>query len=351
MPPVIYGPRHPGESLGPSAPVISAPVDPNLQLHEIATQIEGALEYLTAQFGPMPLKTLMVAPIPGLFGQGFPGLVYLSTFTYLSPAARASALHDKGQQVFFTDLLPVHEVAHQWWGNLVTAESYQDEWLMEALANYSALMYMEKRKGTKALEQTLEEYRNHLLAHDGAGKTVESGGPIIWGARLMTLHGENGWRTILYEKGSWIIHMLRRMMGDAAFTDMLAELNKRYAYKAITTEDFRRLAAEFVPRKSPDPTLENFFETWVYGTGVPTLKIENTLRGKPPAFRVSGTVAQSGVDSEFSADVPVEIQFAKGPPIVTWVRTSDEPASFSVVVKQVPARVGVASQSVLTGRR
>src|SRR5205085_10708942 len=64
MPPVIYGPRHPGEALGPSAAVISAPVDPNLQLHEIASQIEGALEYLTAQFGPMPLKTLMVAPIP-----------------------------------------------------------------------------------------------------------------------------------------------------------------------------------------------------------------------------------------------------------------------------------------------
>ena len=53
------------------------------------------------------------------------------------------------EQVFFTELLHAHETAHQWWGNIVTADGYHDGWLMEALANYTSLLYLEKRKGAR----------------------------------------------------------------------------------------------------------------------------------------------------------------------------------------------------------
>ena len=91
------------------------------------------MEFMSANFGPPPLKTLTVSPIPGTFGQGFPGLIYLSTLAYLKPSEYPAALHTEQQRRFFSELLHAHEAAHQWWGNLVTAASYQDEWLMEAL--------------------------------------------------------------------------------------------------------------------------------------------------------------------------------------------------------------------------
>ena len=349
--PGLYRPRHPGEALDLPGTMAVAP-DPAVHLKDLSARIGSALDFMISQFGPMPLKTVTVSPIPGFFGQGFPGLVYLSTFAYLSAEDRASTLKNPIQQIFFTDLLPAHELAHQWWGNLVAAEGYQDDWIMEALANYSAVLYLEKRRGTRTAEQILDEYRARLLAKRPNGQSMESTGPIMWGLRLRSA-GEEPWRTITYEKGAWIIHMLRRQMGDERFYRMLNELTRRYAYKSVTTEGFRRIAAEFLPPKSPDPTLESFFETWVYGTGIPSLSLEYSVRGKAPALRVTGTVSQSNVDSEFSADVPVEIYTGKagGPPTVKWVRTSDEPATFSVPIKQVPSKVSLGSQSVLALRK
>jgi len=352
VPQFSRNPRDPTDGLDLARQITPAAPDNSAQLSELSSQIEGAVEFMAGQFGPMPLKTITVSPIPGFFGQGFPGLVYLSTYAYLNPKDPGVAVKDSAVQTFFFDLLPAHELAHQWWGNLVTSESYQDDWLMESLANYSALMYLEKRKGTRAMEQVLELYRSHLLAKRPDGTTVESSGPVTWGGRLLAAHGEDVWRVVIYEKGSWIIHMLRRYMGDDRFARLLAELPKRYRGSVVTTEEFRHTAAEFLPPKSTDPTLENFFESWVYGTGIPVLKLDYSVRGKAPAVRVSGTLKQAGVDDEFSADIPIEVQFGKGTAeVAKWVRTGDSPAGFTLAVKQPGAKLNIPLQSILAVRR
>jgi aminopeptidase N len=146
--------------------------------------------------------------------------------------------------------------------------------------------------------------------------------------------------------------MLRRYMGDDRFERLLAELPKRYRGSVVTTEGFRHTAAEFLPPKSTDPTLENFFETWVYGTGIPALKLDYSVRGKAPSLRVSGTVRQTGVDEEFSADIPIEVQSGKGAAeMVKWVRTGDSPSGFTVAVKQAGVKLSLPLQSVLAVRR
>ncbi len=92
------------------------------------------------------------------------------------------------------------------------------------------------------------------------------------GQRLENSQQPEGWRIITYGKGSWIIHMLRKRMGDQRFLAMLSEILKRYDHASIDTEQFRNLAAQFLPPKSDDPQLESFFGQWVYGTGIPALK-------------------------------------------------------------------------------
>jgi len=86
-------------------------------------------------------RHLTVSPIPGTFGQGFPGLIYLSTLSYLKTVPHSAGSPAEARELFFQQVLQTHETAHQWWGNRVTTLSYRDNWMMEALANYSALLY------------------------------------------------------------------------------------------------------------------------------------------------------------------------------------------------------------------
>lgn len=136
------------------------------------------------------------------------------------------------------------------------------------------------------------------------------------------------------------MHMLRRRMGDAAFMKMLSTLVSRYSYKQVTTDEFRELAAEFSPKGLPDPHLENFFDHWVYGTGLPQLNLSTTVRGKAPAIDLKVTVSQTGVGESFGVDVPIEIRFP-GPakPIVKWIRTGPDPVVLTMKLRAAPSKV------------
>ena len=258
--------------------------------------------------------------------------------SYLAPQTKAIRSLDAHGRLFFSDILQAHETAHQWWGNVVTSAGYHDEWLMEALADYSALLYLEHENGWQPVALALESYKTNLLQTVN-GQTVESAGPIVLGARLESSQTPTAYYNITYGKGSWIMHMLRRRMGDERFLAMLADLRKEYERKPLSTEDFRLLAARFLPPHAPDPQLENFFDTWVYGTGIPSLKLNYTVRGKRGALRLNGTVTQSDVDRDFSVLAPVEIQLGHGKTLTEWVQTADGSVTFSVAVPQAPAKV------------
>jgi hypothetical protein len=321
----------------PTFPVTTpGPLD---RLQEMATGVASALEFMAARFGPPALNHLTVSPIPGTFGQGFPGLIYLSTLSYLRTAPRGAGSLAPAQELFFQQVLQAHETAHQWWGNRVTTGSYRDDWMMEALANYSALLYLEKTSGAHAVDTMLERYRAELLAKGENGQQVESAGPITMGTRLESSLDPGAWRSVTYGKGTWIVHMLRRYLGDQRFFAMLAEVLKRYDHQEMSTDDFRRVAARFTPPKSDDGDLETFFDTWIYSTGIPTLKMSYSVRGKAPALQLVGTVTQTDVEGDFAALVPVEIHFAGGQITKQWVRCGSEPASFSVTLQQPPLRV------------
>jgi hypothetical protein len=333
------GTRRPGELITIAPP---PPPNPQARSEALASEISAALEWYAMHFGPPPLNTLTVSPIPGNFGQGFPGLLYLSTLAFLDEKERPEAARSNTLRLFYSEILSAHEAAHQWWGNLVGAATYHDEWISEALANYSAILVLERKKGAKAADQVLDEGLRALRMQYG-GKTVEAEGPITWGVRLRSDSGIDPWRIITYDKGSWVIHMLRRRMGDQAFLAMLGELRKRYESNAVSTDQFRELAAEFSPKDLPDAKLEGFFDTWVYSTGIPTLQLKTAVSGKAPKVQLTVTVNQTGVGDDFSIDVPVEIWPAGAKtPVVKWVRTSADGATVKVTLPRHPQRVELA---------
>jgi len=335
----LPAPGKPRRTDPPVAMTQPAPHDPLERLQTLASEIASSIEFMAAKFGPPALPHITVSPIPGTFGQGFPGLIYLSTLSYLKSLPGGNGALAQSQTLYFDDLLEAHEVAHQWWGNRVTSSFYRDAWLMESLANFSALLYLEKSKGPHSTEVMLDSYRNYLLEKTQGGQTVESLGPVVFGLRLESSLLPSAYHTITYGKGTWIMQMLRRRMGDERFGAMLAEVLKRYDRRDLTTEEFRALAAQFLPARSEDPQLASFFEQWVYGTGIPSLKLSWAVKGKAPNVRLVGTVTQADVVEDFTALVPVEIQPAHGPAITRWVRTSSDPVTFTVPLNQAPAKV------------
>ena len=321
--------------VGPAqAPPAPSPV---AELQRVATEVASSVEFMVSRFGPPALPHITVSPIPGTFGQGFPGLIYISTLAYV----KAPPATNPSQQLYFDDFLQAHEVAHQWWGNRVTTNFYRDGWLMEALANVSALLYVEKRKGAQSAELMLDSYRTSLLEKGSNGQIADAAGPVSFGLRLTNSVTPAAYTTITYGKGLWVMQMLRRRMGDERFLALLADLAKQYDHREITTDEFRRAAAAHLPPHSDDPRLETFFDQWVNGTGIPALKLSYAVRGKAPQLRLVGTITQSDVESDFSTLAPVEIEVARGQTITQWVRTSVDPVTFTVPLKQAPLKVAL----------
>ena len=346
-PPGVRRGRGPQSQFGVVMPPAQAGPDPLGRLKAVAADVSSAVEFYSSIFGPPPLKTLTVAPIPGTFGQGFPGMVYLSTFAYIDPRERPAAMRNASQQVFFSDVLAAHETAHQWWGAAISVERSEDSWLLESLSNYSALLWLEKKRGFKEALSVLQGYRDLLLDESGGKMAPETAGPIVWGDRLLASDISQAWQAVTYGKGVWILHMLRRRMGDEKFLAMLAEFRRRYEFHAVTTEMFRALIQEFRPRTVTAEAIDAFFDNWVYATGVPALKLTYKITGAAPSVTLTGTLEQSGVDEDFSIDVPVDVQFAKGAPQTFWIRTSTGEEPFSETLRQVPVKVSIPDDVLL----
>lgn len=314
-------------------PQISAPApepaQPADRIDALSTELISALRFFQSRFGDPPLKHIAVSPVPGRFGQGFAGMIYLPTLMYVNPAGLTPRITPaQFDQAFMGQLLRAHEAAHQWWGNTVTTDSYHHEWLMESLANYSAILFLESTQGPKAVEQALSLYRDELAAKGPDGLTAESRGPVVEGRRLESFSVPGAANAVLYGKGTWIIHMLRRRLGDAPFLKMLAELRRRYEWQTITTDQFRALCASFLPPGASDPNLTDFFDLWVYDTGMPTLKLTYTVVGR----KLTGTITQTDAPADFSVPVPIEIKTGTGKTITKVVRTSSDPVKFTAEV-------------------
>ncbi len=269
------------------------------------------LDQYTHLWSALPIHCLSVSPIDGYFGQGFPGLIYLSNISYIRPEDRPAGLRDPRLNLFFSDLLLPHEVAHQWWGNVVRQADYRTGWLMEAMANDSALEFIAHTKGVAAADTVLDEYREELLRPVN-GKPLESAGPVDFGQRLIETAGLPVWHIITYEKGVWVLRMLRERLGDGRFGKLQLRMLQDFSAMPISNDDFRKLASSFVPAGQPDPSLELFFDTWVYSTGIPKLTLHRTGRN----FNLDVT----NVGDDFSADVPLHCRSANGKDQIHWVR-------------------------------
>lgn len=347
QPPVIFvepptGRNRPfGRATTVLTPTPPAQVRPSDRIEEVAASSAEDLQRLQGWFGAPATRRIVISPVPRNFGQGFPGLVYASTLSYFRPDDPPLKNLAPAQQTFYSELLRAHEISHQWWGNVVTIDDESDIWLMEALATYSALMLLEERRGPEARDNVLADYRQRLLTVNEDSETIESAGAIVLGYRLRSSKFPNAPNVIMYEKGAWIIHMLRGIMGEEPFRAFLRDLCSRYHFEVITTDGFRREAARYLPANWPDPQLEIFFDQWVYSTGIPKYKLEYRVKGKAPRIQFQARLRQQGVPEHFTALVPVRIETLPGRSTTEYIRSDGRETELNVVLRNPPSNVSL----------
>lgn len=224
------------------------------------------MTFMTASLGPVPVNALTISPMPGPFGQNLSGSVFLSSSLYkeFSAEKKDAAADSPEQRVRYQIGVP-HEIAHQWWGNAVRPATYHDEWIMEALANYSALLFREEAGENTLTAEAMEQYRKSLARKTPEGRTVSELGPVTWGYRLQEQFGGSAWRTLTYGKGTVIFHELRRRMGDTAFEQFLRTLFTEFQTRPLSTPELERWAARYIP----EAQAKAFFDTCVNGTSMP----------------------------------------------------------------------------------
>src|SRR5439155_8212520 len=171
--------RHGGAGSFASPPAEAPSPSRNLQV--VGTASAKAVEFYERYFGAFPYSQLSITQMPGRLSQGWPGLIFLSSYLFLGPQEKEKLEVDPARRLIF-ELVVAHETAHQWWGDLVTWNGYRDQWIMEGLANYSALMLLEARDPAK-FRQIMQNYRADLIAKNRKGTPVMDAGPVTLGVR------------------------------------------------------------------------------------------------------------------------------------------------------------------------
>ena len=321
-------PPAPGPRSRSTQPMIVTPPlpSPARDVQAAADKAARAITTFSQWFGPYPYGSLALTQMPGNLSQGWPGLVFLSSFAFLSPQEQADLRLDPVTRELDSQVL-VHETAHQWWGDLVLWKSYRDQWLAEGLANYASLMMLEQQKPAQ-FREVLEKYRRDLLSENKDGEKLRDAGPVTLGPRLESSHFPEGYEAISYERGTWLFHMLRMMLRDSEMADhrrkgranpranpdepffrALRKARERYAGKRMSTEDLMRVFEEELP--SPlwyenRRKLDWFLEGWINGTAIPVLEAREVhITEKAGVTTVTGVIVQKDVPDDLVTAVPV----------------------------------------------
>ncbi len=187
----------------------------------------------------------------------------------------------------------IHEIAHQWFGNAVTAADWDDVWLSEGFATYFTLLFIEHAYGRDEFVAGLEQSRERIfrsyqdnpserIVHDNLGdmSKVTTGNT--------------------YQKGAWTLHMLRSMMGDEAFWRGIREYYTLYQDRNATTADFRR-----VMERASGQELQWFFDQWLRRGGALVAEWSTRYDGQAGALHIR--IEQTQKEEPYRVRIPIRV--------------------------------------------
>jgi hypothetical protein len=258
-------------------------------LVQTAAGILSLYAELTGDF-PYPSLTLALVdnPVPGGHSPAYFSLLYQPL-----PGTPYSWRGDPVNFDSFPDFFLAHELAHQYWGQAVGWKSYHEQWISEGFAQYFAVLYAERtsRPG---------EFRDLLSAMRRSAIDYSRRGPVFLGYRLGHIEGDSRvFRALVYNKGALVLHMLRRLIGEDPFFAGLRTFYREYRFRKAGTDDVRAVFERVSGR-----SLAEFFDYWVYGSGIPRVTYRYAV--DPPAIAGAGPAGALRI-ALTQAGAPVEL--------------------------------------------
>jgi aminopeptidase N len=212
--------------------------------------VRSAMEIYAGLFGEYPF----LGEKYGMAEWPFGGAMEHQTITSISSSGVGSTTNNQQATI-------VHELAHHWWGDLVTMRTWNDIWLNEGFATYSEVLFFERFAGVDPGDLLSRSYDDGMV-NGALGGTVTAENPD-------NPFDDNG---AIYRKGGWVLHMLRHVMGDQKFFDALKQYRTRYAFSNASTADFQQVCEGFY-----GASLDWFFKQWIYAPGRPIYKVSSFI--------------------------------------------------------------------------
>ncbi len=232
-------------------------------------------------------------------------------------------LDRKAQRDFTSDGLISHELAHMWWGDLLTCREWAHGWLNEGFATYMECLWTEHHRGT-------DEYRQEIIDNTNLYLGEEYRRPIV-----ANVYNEpiDVFDRHLYEKGSLVLHMLRQELGEEAFYRSLQRYCRDNQDTNVVTRDLIEAISNETGRN-----LDWFFDQWVFKPGHPKFKVGWTWDNEKSVATVNVKQTQDTKDGTPVFHTPVTIDFrnGRGRPRSFEVTVDEEEQAFSFSLPQKP---------------
>jgi hypothetical protein len=192
----------------------------------------------------------------------------------------------------------VHELAHQWWGDMVTCEDFHNIWLNEGFAEYSTAVYFEIVYGKEEFQSIMNSAKffgpGTIYVNDLSDMSAIFSGSLS------------------YNKASWVLHMLRHVVGNDTFFNILKEYYRSHKYGTINTKSFQDICEKVSGIK-----LDWFFEQWIFGEYYPQYSISYESQNYSDSTHVELTINQKQEKYLFKMPIDIHINTSNGDTIIT----------------------------------
>jgi aminopeptidase N len=287
------------------------PQDADKGLAALERDARGSFEFFSDRVGPYAYAKLAHVEAAGMGG----GTEHVSNIFYGEKSVTAG------------NAPVVHETAHQWFGDAVTENDWNDVWLSEGFATYFTLLYTEYAGGRDAFVDGLRRSRNAVLRLEQALPNT----PVVHVNLDEAATAPNN--RLVYEKGAWTLHMLRDLIGTEPFWRGIRLYYQRYANGLASTADLRRTMEEVSGQD-----LRRFFAQWLTRSGVP--QVSGDWRYDAAAKQIVVTVrqTQAGDPFRFALGVGVSVASASSPAL-RQVQVTERESTFRIAAEAEPASV------------
>ena len=288
--------------------------DRDAGFYDFAIPTKKALEFYSEYVGPFSYEKLANIQSNSVSG----GMEAASAILY-------SASSVKGDRNTRWRNVVIHEIAHQWFGNAVTEYDWDDIWLSEGFATYFTLLFIEHEYGRDAFVEGLQSSQKRV--DDFYEKNPKY---TIIHDNLKDMKDVTSSQT--YQKGSWILHMLRGMIGTDTFWKGIKTYYKEFQDLNATTDDFKRVMEEVSGRD-----LTTFFEQWLYKPG--TLSLKGNWKYDKRKGEVTIDMNQVQTDgSVFEMPLEIEIDFGNNKKQIAVIQIKGKSNSFQLKVAAEPKK-------------